>query len=76
MIRRINGMDVEILTDADGMIDSDDLWARGGIPANRRLILQRRDGRNEIINRGQKVRIRPEDHVIDAAITIRGKRMP
>lgn len=72
MRRMINGMDIEIPTNHDGTFDSDDLRKFGGIPHNRRLVLQRRDGGNQIINPGQKVAIRPEDHVIDLSITERG----
>jgi hypothetical protein len=71
----VNGRVVEVPTLEDGSVDSDALRRAARIPRDRPLIIQRRDGRNVIVNPGQKMRITPGDFCTDAPKHDRGARM-
>jgi hypothetical protein len=72
MKRMINGEEYEIPTNADGSIDSDVVRKAAGIPPDRPLLLQRSDGSNRVINPGEHITVRPEEHMTDAPAHTRG----
>ena len=72
MTQMVNGRIVELRTEPDGSIQTDALWRAAGIPANRQLIHQRRNGGNRIINHGERLRLDPEEYFIDAPPHERG----
>ena len=68
----VNGKEIEIVTDTQGHIDSDVLRRLARIPENRTLVLQRPDRSNLVINPGEKVRVDPLAHFVDAPAHTRG----
>ncbi len=73
MIQMVNGREIEVPTDADGSIDSDKLREVASVPAKRPLVLQLPDGRNEVINPGEVIKVRPGSHFMDMALHDRGR---
>jgi hypothetical protein len=74
MRHMVNGRVVELRTNPDGSINTDDLWRAAGIPNDRQLILQLPDGGNKIINPGQSLPVTPEQFFMDAPNHRRGCR--
>jgi len=72
MRQMVNGNVVDIPMDSDGAIDSDTLREVSGIDKNRPLVLQLPDGRNEIINPGERPIVNPGSHFRDIPIHERG----
>jgi hypothetical protein len=71
-IHMVNGKQVDIPMESDGSVDSDVLREVAGIDEDRPLVLQRPDGRNEIINPGEKPVVRPGSHFRDVPVHQRG----
>ena len=69
---KVNGRPYRVPVRTDGTIAVDDLCRVAGIPSNRALLHQQPDGTNELINRGQCVRVNPQAHFIDAPTHVRG----
>jgi len=72
MIQLVNGKSVDIPMESDGSIDSDTLREVAGIGKNRPLVLQLPNGRNEIINPGEKPIVNPGSHFRDIVLHERG----
>lgn len=72
MRHMVNGRAIEVHSDADGAIDSDDLREVAGIEKNRPLVLQLPDGRNEMINPGDKLIVNPGSNFRDVLPHVRG----
>ena len=72
MYQMVNGRRVDIPMDSDGAIDSDVLRDVAGIDKNRPLVLQLSDGRNEIINPGEKPIVNPGSDFRDVPAHVRG----
>jgi hypothetical protein len=71
-VQRVNGKPVEVPMSPDGSIDVDVLCQLANLPANRTLVLQRPDGSNVVVNRGQKIKVQPRSFFIDAPQHKRG----
>ncbi len=71
-IHMVNGKQVDIPMDSDGSVDSDVLREVAGIDKDRPLVLQQPDGRNEIINPGEKPVVYPGSHFRDVPVHERG----
>lgn len=71
-IHMVNGKAVDIPLDSDGAVDSDILRAVADIDEDRPLVLQQPDGRNEIINPGEKRVVRPGSFFRDVPVHRRG----
>lgn len=71
MQRVINGKVLELPSSSDGSVDADTLYRLANVPRDRVLVLQRPNGQNVVVNRGDSVRVNPQDHV---AVTHNGKR--
>lgn len=71
-IQTVNGRPVKIPTDPDGSIDVDILCRLANIAPERALVLQRSDGSNLVVNRGQKIKIQPRSFFVDAPTHTRG----
>ena len=74
MRQMVNGRIVDIPMNSDGSIDSDVLREVAGINKNRPLVLQLSDGRNEIINPGERPTVNPGSHFRDIPIHERGRK--
>ncbi|MCZ6652358.1 MAG: hypothetical protein O7D91_04955 [Planctomycetota bacterium] len=72
MRQMINGHLVDVPTDSDGSVDSDDLREAAGVPHDRPLILQLPNGSNQLINPGEKMRVKPGQYFMDAPVHRRG----
>ena len=72
MRHMVNGMEVDLPVDVAGQVDSDVVREMVGIEPDRPLALKRSDGSNEIINPGEKVRVRPGEHFEDLPVHKRG----
>lgn len=72
MITMVNGNEVSIPMESDGSIDTDTLREVAGISKNRPLVLQLPNGRNEIINPGEKRIVNPGSHIRDILFHERG----
>jgi hypothetical protein len=68
----INGQEYEIPMGSDGRVNSDTIRRAAGIAKDRAIIVQRSDGRNELLNPGQGVEVLPGEHFRDAPIHTRG----
>ncbi|HUX00693.1 MAG: hypothetical protein WBD63_05595 [Phycisphaerae bacterium] len=69
----MNGQEFHVPTERDGSIRAEELRRAGGIPSSRTLILQQRDGGNEVLGPGQRVLVKPGEHFSDAPQTRRGR---
>lgn len=67
----MNGELYDLPTDRDGSVDSDDLRRVAGVTADRPLIVQRSEG-NQLVNPGEKLRVKPGEHFLDAPAHRRG----
>lgn len=72
MRQMINGRVVDVPTDADGSIDAGTFRRAADVPEDRPLILQLPDGTNQLINPGEKVKVRPNQYFMDAPAHTRG----
>lgn len=68
----VNGRPVQVPIEPDGAIDVNMLCHLASIAPNRALVLQRPDGSNVVINRGQKIKVQPRSFFIDAPQHTRG----
>jgi hypothetical protein len=68
----INGRFVELRSNPDGSVDTDQLRKLGGIPDGSPLIHQLPDGSNRVINPGEKVRIPANQYFTHMPAHIRG----
>jgi hypothetical protein len=71
-IQKVNGRAIEVPVEPDGSIEVDVLCELANIPPNRTLLLQCPDGTNQIVNRGQKIKVRPRSFFVDAPAHTRG----
>jgi hypothetical protein len=72
MIRFTGGRAVEVPETEDGTVDVERVRRELGIPPNRALIEQRRDGTNRLLPRRGHVRPAPHSHLMDAPQVVRG----
>ena len=72
MKQMVNGREVDVPMDPDGSIDSDTLREVASVPAKRPLMLQLPDGRNELINPGDRVKVHPLSYFMDMPLHERG----
>lgn len=68
----INGKGIDIPVNSDGSIEADTLRQLARIPTNRALVLQQPDGRNRIVNPGERLAIQPLTTFVDAPLHERG----
>ena len=72
MKQMVNGRVIDVPMDSDGAIDSDDLREVAGVDKKRPLVLQLPDGRNQLINPGEKLRVNPGSYFREVPNHIRG----
>ena len=72
MRQMVNGRIVDVPTDHDGGVNSNDLRRAAGVPDNRPLILQMPDGTNQVVNFGEKLKVQPNQYFVDAPAHTRG----
>ena len=72
MRQMVNGRVIDVPTEPDGTLDSDYLREAAGVPAERPLILQLPDGRNRLINPGERMHVKPSQYFLDAPAHVRG----
>lgn len=72
-IQRVNGHPVKVPVERDGSIDVDVLCGLASIPQGRTLVLQRPDGSNLVVNRGNKIKVAPGSLFLDAPAHTRGR---
>ena len=72
MRQMVNGRVIQVPTDTDGGLDSDSLREAAGVPHERPLILQLPDGSNQLINPGEKLKVKPDQYFTDAPAHRRG----
>ena len=68
----MNGEVHTIPIQSDGSISSDELRKLVGVPDNRVMILQNRDGSNLIVNPGENIQVHPGQHYQHAPLSVRG----
>ena len=68
-----NGSLMDIPVSDDGFVDPAEVHRRLGGDQSRALVLQRPDGRNEVVNPGTPFLPSPGDRLLDLPITIRGR---
>jgi hypothetical protein len=72
-IQRVNGRPVKVPVEPDGSVDVDVLCRLASIAPDRALVLQRPDGSNLVVNRGQKMKVQPRSCFVDAPTHTRGR---
>ena len=72
MRHMVNGRIVEVRAAPDGSVRSDAIRTAAGIPADRPMILQLPDGRNQIVNPGENLSILPDQFFTDVPAHKRG----
>jgi hypothetical protein len=72
-IQKVNGRAFKIPVERDGSIDVDVLCRLANIAPNRALVLQRSDGSNLVVNRGNKIKVAPHSFFVDAPTHVRGR---
>ena len=71
-IQHVNGRSLQVPLERDGSIDVDLLRQLANIAPDRALVLQRSDGSNQLIPRGQKLKVQPRSQFVDAPVHRRG----
>jgi hypothetical protein len=72
MWQMINGIRIDVSADADGAIDASALYQAAGVSPSRQLVLQLPDGRNLIVNPGQRLRVNPNQCFANIPVHERG----
>lgn len=72
-IQQVNGRPVKVPLERDGSISVDVLCKLANIAPGRALVLQRPDGTNELVARGQKLSVQPRAQFVDAPTHERGR---
>ncbi|HNQ22527.1 MAG TPA: hypothetical protein PKK06_05475 [Phycisphaerae bacterium] len=71
-IQHVNGQPLKVPVAPDGSIDVDVLCQLANVAPDRALVLQRPDGSNQLVPRGQKLTVRPGAQFVDAPTHRRG----
>lgn len=71
-IQKVNGRPYHVPVQSDGRISVEDLCRLANVGSNRVLVRQQPDGTNELVNRGDCIRVDPRAQFIDAPVHVRG----